>query len=35
MKSCPLRTSVIGGYPIPGWLEGLRIDFKKRWLLTV
>jgi 5-methyltetrahydropteroyltriglutamate--homocysteine methyltransferase len=21
MKSCPLRTSVIGSYPFPGWLE--------------
>jgi 5-methyltetrahydropteroyltriglutamate--homocysteine methyltransferase len=21
MKTCPLRTSVIGSYPIPGWLE--------------
>src|SRR5262245_56692460 len=21
MKACPLRTSVIGSYPFPGWLE--------------
>src|SRR6266576_3196083 len=21
MKNCPLRTSVIGSYPFPGWLE--------------
>ena len=21
MKDCPLRTSVIGSYPFPGWLE--------------
>jgi len=21
MQSCPLRTSVIGSYPFPGWLE--------------
>ena len=21
MKTCPLRTSVIGSYPFPGWLE--------------
>jgi hypothetical protein len=21
MQTCPLRTSVIGSYPFPGWLE--------------